>query len=79
MRRVVIDGANDHAFGPRSYAGEGCTFQVSRVVARFHIFHLAVFAVRDPFGKGLQFSKIADWRDAAEIESRIVRELLDTN
>src|SRR6266853_6889462 len=77
MRGVVVDGAHDHAPRPGGDSGERRALEFAGLIARFHIFHFAVLSIRDPSGKDLQLGEVADWRNAAEIESGVARALLD--
>ena len=79
MRGVVVDGAYDHAAGPGSDSLQRRAFEFSSFIARFHVPHFAVLAICDPCGEDAQLSEVSDSdrRNAAEVESRVARALLD--
>src|SRR5712691_4661012 len=79
MRSVVVDGTHDHAARPGSDSGERRALEFTGLIARFHVLHFAVLSVGDPGGKDLQLGEVADWCNAAEIESGIARALLDAD
>src|SRR5579862_1632869 len=78
MGGVVIDGADDYAARPGGDSGQRGALEFSGVVARFQIFHFALLAVGDPFGKNAELREVADGGDTAEIESYLAGESFDT-
>src|SRR5580698_1734760 len=77
MCRVVVDGADDDTAGPGSDSGQRLALEFSSVIARLHVFHLAMFSIGDPGGKDVEFAEVADGSNSAEIESGIAGALFD--
>src|SRR5450755_4718121 len=77
MCGVVVDGTHDNAARPRCDARERRAFQFAGFIARFHVFHLAMFLADDPSGEDLQFAEVADRSDAAKVESGDAGVVLD--
>lgn len=79
MRGVVVYGAHDDAARPGCDSIQRSALEFSSLIARVHVLHLAVLAIRDPRGENAQLGKVADRCNPAQIEARVAGALLYTD
>ena len=74
---VVVDGADNHASRPRESRFGRCAFEFPVFAPSLEIFHFPGTASCDPFREVVQFLMLAQWRDAGEFKSGLVRGRFD--